>query len=406
MDRGSRKLLILYLAIFAALLLLPAIQILCKPFPVTEVNGMSLPSRPARPTWKTLLNESFQKKFEQWFTRGNGLWPWMVRLSNQLYFSGFGQISGGYNGSVLVGKGGFLFQPMYLKAFNRSKSAKRRELEAVVRDLRDVQQLLAARHVPLVFLVSPNAIGLYPELVPSQYRDPTRLMRKNSYDIVRPLLDQYGINYVNSFEYFQRRRDSLGFRVFEPTGSHLNDVGSCQETNLLLSKIEEISTKKFDHFPCEPVVWREPPAGAEIDLLEIANLLWPQTAWQPAPYVESKGRRDRREGRPRILLVGTSFLFAVQHQLEKHHVTSRAPLFFYYRQVRERSGDPFRTLTKARIDWPRDILSYDAIVLQANQASIGAVGYGFLTDALRQLRPERPAEAVPKQPRKKNKKKI
>ncbi|NLF25178.1 MAG: hypothetical protein GX589_05905 [Deltaproteobacteria bacterium] len=386
-ERRYRYLLRTFVVIFFLLLALPLAQIYLHPFPKATVpHGLHPPPSKPRFTWQGFFNERFQRKFEGWFSKGNGLWGHFVRASNQINYSLFNQVSTHYSSTILAGNKGYFFQPMYLPSFNRIKQKRHRNFVKPVRTLRRFQDLLAERGKTVVSLISTNMLALYPDVVPSYYTDPTRLSRKNVYEIIRPLYDEYGINYVDGHEQLSALVPSADLRFFEPTASHWNSVGSCLVTSRLVDRIAELMGKKLVNFACEPYILSYPPRGWDLDLVRIANLVFPERTYVPAPYVEPRTLASGGEYKPKILFVGSSFLFAVLTHLEKHEVTDHFTYYFYYRQVRDSEHRRFRTLRRDKINWERDIFSHDVIVFERNMASIHDMGFSFVKDAIRELR--------------------
>jgi hypothetical protein len=384
-QQAAKMMLFVYVGIFVLLLLTPLIQLAFRPFPGRSVNGVAVPENFPTLRVKSFLKESFQKGAEDWFLKKNGLWGLLVRANNQLNYSLFGQVSTSYTTTILVGKDKHLFQPMYLPVYNRSKKVNPVKLETRAKKVKLLQDLLAARGVALVILVSTDLISLYPELVPAQYSDPTRLTRKNSYEIMRPLLDNYQINYVDGHEFLQDRKTTSPIEFFEPTGSHWNSVASCMVTNNLVEKMQQLTNKKLVRFACEPYSFCDPPREADLDLVQIANLLYPSTIYRPSPVVEPQPIASGAEYKPKLLFVGTSFVFSVIGHLKRNAVTEQNSYYFYYRKVQDPITGGFTDLPRDSINWEETVLANDVIVLEINQAGIGNVGFGFLDDAIENI---------------------
>ena len=106
---------------------------------------------------------------------------------------------------------------------------------------------------------------------------------------------------------------------------------------------------------------------------------------------ESLGVRDQNVGfsdgyKPRVLLIGTSFLFDVQKQLERFNLTNEAKLLFYFKSIRSNSEAKLRGLKKT--SYTKDELQkYDLIVLETNQSKVSSMGNGFIRKALKDLSP-------------------
>lgn len=387
-SRRSRSLSIACLTLLFLMLLIPAMQIAWRPLPAWPLDGLGAPDAPPAFSWQGVTKETFQKGFEQWFMKGNALWSWLVRINNQANFSLFNQVNGTYNAPIIVGREGHFLQPTYFNSFNRLKTPKRRQLEKRVRQLKKLQDLLAERGIPLIVLVSTHALELYPELVPADFTDPTRLSRRNSYEKMRPLLDEAGVNVFDAHQYLSGLKQSSPVRFFEPTGSHWNDVAACLVTQQLLQKLGSLIHKQLLTFACAPYEFRYPPASAERDLVAIANLLFPNATYRPAPYAPVDTTPQPGAYRPKLLFVGTSFNFAIMDQLEKRQAAEDVNLYFYYRQLRNHSGK-FLGFDRFGINWEKSVFSNDAIVLESHTAGLGAVGYAFVSDALAQLQKEK-----------------
>jgi hypothetical protein len=122
-----------------------------------------------------------------------------------------------------------------------------------------------------------------------------------------------------------------------------------------------------------------PPKGPELDLVEIANLLEPEKLYRAAPYLTNHPHPTLRKPR-KILMIGTSFLFGLERQLLQHGIADSTTLLFYFRQSRQSGQGNFRAYKSKSLS-AQEILSYDAIIVDANVAGPGILGYGFLSHA-------------------------
>lgn len=389
MDLKIKK---VFLIIVAALLLLPSIQMILGVVPKTGLHGVAIPATYPRISKKGFISEGYQKRMTDYLMKGSTLWPWMVKINNQLFYSIFNQISAHQNGSIICANDGTFFQPMYLTAFNREKPFNEAKLGGIPADVKKLQDIFKAKGVPLVVLISPNRIALEPHLVPESRIDPTRLTRINSYDVLPERFKTLGVNYVDMYDYFLKQSnpgfidingENAKLPVFLPTASHWNEVGSCLAVNEVFKKINSVKGINSQHIACEDYEMINPPNDADLDLLEIGNLLFPERTIIPGPVVRKPISIENNSKKPKILLIGTSFLFAIQKQLEKAELVEEAPLLFYYRQKRNNSSQRFHNIRKNKKNfWEEYLLSFDAIILETNQASIGKVGHGFVKEAL------------------------
>lgn len=263
---------------------------------------------------------------------------------------------------------------MYLKAFNRSLPLNRREYEDGFKELRAAQEILAGHGIPLIFILNPNVLMLYPEVLPEKYK--ARREGSNGYDWALELIKNHSIVAVDTYSYLREAQPRFPIRFFEPTGSHWNEIGSC----LAVEKVGELLSRSWNEpLPnpeCHAYEMRFPPAPAELDLVKIANLLRPRDTFQPGAYLKSFPVASLEKPR-RVLLVGTSFLFGLERQLLRRKIAKSTTLLFYYRQIRRNGKGPFKELDRTKIT--REVLlSYDAIIVDANVSNPVGVGYGFL----------------------------
>jgi len=383
------KKIILSLVVF--LLLLPGMQLVLGVLTRTSLHGIAIPTSPKFDK-KGFVSEKYQKRTTDYLMRGSTLWPWMVKINNQLFYSIFNQISAHSNGSIVCAKDGTFFQPMYFTAFNREKPYVASKLGGIPADVKRLQDIFESKGVPLLVLISPNRIALQPELVPESKIDPTRLTRPNSYDALGGEFDRAGVNFVDMYSYFLKQSkpgyidingEKAKLPVFLPTASHWNEVGSCLAVNEVMKKLNTIKGTDYPQIKCDEYELLNPPPDADLDLIEIGNLLLPKRNIIPGPKVkENLTNPNSNTKKPRILLIGTSFLFAIQKHLEESHLAEEAPLLFYYRQQRKNSDQHFHNIRKKKTYWDEYILGFDAVVLETNQASIGKIGHGFVKEAL------------------------
>lgn len=372
MKRPSR-IQVFTLAMVAFMLSLPMVT-LVLPIPRTHVTGM--PSSAQFPRWslKAAKAGRFQRGFAVWALKGHPLWGWTVKITNELVYRLTGELSLDYSTSVQGGREGYFWQPMYLKSFNRALPINHREFEDVFRSLRSAQDKLAAHGIPLVFVINPNVLMLYPEILPEKYQ--AIQSRVGGYDVARDLIAKHSVVHVDAYSYLKDLRKTLPIRFFEPTGSHWNEIGSCFAVERLGEILGRAWGEEFPKPECDKYEVRFPPASADKDLIRVANLLRPQGAMKPGPHLTSFPPASLKKPR-RVLLVGTSFLFGLEMQLLRRKIANSTTLLFYYHRLRRDGKGPFKDLDRKKIT--RDVLlSYDAIIVDANVANPSSIRLAFI----------------------------
>jgi hypothetical protein len=351
------------------------------------------------PNWslKEARSGKYQARWASWALKNHPFWSWSVKATNELVYRLTGEVSLDYGTSIQGGNDGYLWQPMYLRAFNRALPADAAEYDRAFKNLASAQQKLAERGIPLIFVINPNILMLYPELLPEKYK--AIRSEQSGYELAQRYIEQYKPTAVDTFHYLQSVQSQFSIKFFEPTGSHWNDIGSCLAARKVGELLSQAWREEIPDPRCESYQMEFPPRPHERDLVKIANLLHPEELFRPAPYVTSTPKAKLSKNR-RVLLVGTSFLFGLEHQLLRRSVASSTTLLFYNRQLRRDGKGPFRPLDRSKIT--RDtLLSYDAIIVDANVSNPIGMGYGFINTINKLLSspaPEPPRKKLKKQP--------
>lgn len=384
LKNKKQKLNLFFLMLLGAFLCFPLLVKKFKFIPNTKLTGIANVQPHQKLSIKNLMRNDFQKSYENYFMKSNPLWGYLVKINNQISYNIFNQITFSYGPEALIGLDKSLFQPMYLNSFNRQYTPDNFLLIKKANKLKKLENLLHKKGVKLLVVVNPNNIAMYPEIVPSQFIDNTRLSRENSYEIMKKHLSDLNIPLVDNYELLMKMKNKVNFKFFEPTGSHLNDIGACIGTNNLIKHInKQLPSKHIKSFHCFPIVEKFPPKNEDTDLLKVSNLLFPNMLLRPGHYTPT-AKKLYKEPPLKLLFVGTSFNFATQSQLFKRNI-AKSKLYFYYRTLRSDRGT-FHILDKKKIDWENDVFKNDVIILESNYSGLGGVGYSFISDAIIKLK--------------------
>lgn len=336
--------------------------------------------------WKSVKRGKYQAAWEVWATRDHPLWSWSIALTNEMIFRLTGELSLDYGTSIQGGVDGYLWQPMYLKSFNGSREPQEARISETFFQLARAQKLLAKHNIPLIGVINPNILHLYPDLIPDKYKSVRP--GKKDYDITRDEIEKSGAEVVDAFAYLKGAQPTYPVRFFEPTGSHWNDIATCLAVKALSPKLASSWKEEIPEPHCERYSLEDPPRPTELDLVAIANLLYPSSLARPAPYVTTPVQANLKKPR-KILLVGTSFLFGLEKELLRRKIADSTTLLFYFRQLRKDGRGGFHGLDRRKVT--KDfILSYDAIIVDANVSGPGSMGRGLLPVLIEALAPTVP----------------
>ncbi|MFM1847388.1 MAG: hypothetical protein RL417_862 [Pseudomonadota bacterium] len=380
-----RSLKVAFLSIVGAFLFFPLGNDLLNLVPEDPPHGMAGAAPPRPFSIEGFYKRTWQRSLEPRAKRDSGLWTPLTLIANDLYSRLFGQIAAFPNGNVMQGNARHLIQGAHLPAMNRRKPKKLKELPARIERLKELQDRLKARGKNLIVLVSPNVTEIYPEVVPEIYLDPTRHTRPHPFERLKVLLDKHGITYIDTAETLRQAKAAGAPKLFPPSGSHWNDLGSCLALKAANEKLKSVGGPALRGFTCDDVRFESPPRDKDRDLVKIANVLTPERFEEPTPYVNISYTEPPPPVQPTALLVGTSYLFALVDHLYEWDLAKDSRLYFYFKQWRKGGERKFYIVRPERLDWS-ELLSRDIIVVNVGIGKPTAIGYGFIEAALQWLR--------------------
>jgi hypothetical protein len=140
-------------------MLLPLFSLIVT-LPRTKLEGVSMEAPWPALSIEEMKQGKVQKKVERWAERSHPLWAWAVRLTNEAVFRLTGEVSLDYGTTIQGGNEGFLWQPMYLRAFNRSKRPPYKEIRDAYTSYRRAHAFFQSKGIPLLAVINPNLLAL------------------------------------------------------------------------------------------------------------------------------------------------------------------------------------------------------------------------------------------------------
>lgn len=372
-----------FTVLFLIGLSLPLIQNVFEIFPRKSVSGFSNPIKPT-PNISSILDFSFQKEYEQWFHRKHGFWGYLVRLNNQLNFELFGQISSGYKASVLLGKDDFLFEQVYLASFNHL-IFEDSKIDLIAEKLSKLADLLHKRGKHLVLTISASKIELHPEYVQEKFIIDGREIRQSEYEKFIRKLSNSKVKIVDSYQDFKNDYSPFRLKYYNKSGAHWNELGACINSSKIISSLSKSLNKELQNYSCDQLFKRPVPSDYDMDLVKIANL-WSENRYSlPVMAPKSKNIEIKNPYRPKVMIVGTSFVWALLKFFKKHHVFQDSNFYYYFkRKVNLRTGAESRLKPEFE-EWKTELDNCDALIFEINQSALQNVGFEFLDKAISYL---------------------
>ncbi len=137
---------------------------------------------------------------------------------------------------------------------------------------------------------------------------------------------------------------------------------------------------------CDAYVMKEVPMPKDLDLLDLANVWFPESYYEPTPYILPQQPLSHLpdEKKPVVQLVGTSYLMAFYKHLKDWELTRGIVQYFYFRMFRTEENRKFNTLHKKNLKW-KDILDRDIIIVNIGMSNLSGLGNGFVEESVKHL---------------------
>ncbi len=344
-----------------------------------KLKGATTP--PPAPEWSlaALRSGKTMQAVAAWFDAHIGLRSFWVRLDNQIDYAVFGQLVKRGDGTRLIhSPGGWFFEKQYLDfAISKSLVAEdeyRRRIER----MRRVEEKLARRGIPLLYVVAPSKVEVYPEHVPAElFRKGRPEQTTTGYEVASPLLRNSGLSYIDGPARYSRWKQEGVPDLFARSGTHWSYQSALrvwEEIRASLNPRLKHPIPAFAELPSRP----GRPRGNDRDLLDLANLLWARPYEHMLPKPVLRAQQEVPESQlPRILWVHDSFGWVLIEQLYDAKAGRPSDSLYYFATQMKIPGGVATDTKIAEIDWPTFLRDYDAVVLVWTEIAFEFDGCGF-----------------------------
>ena len=218
------KLSIVYICLFFALCLIPALGMaVFGPAPL--LANESAPRTPAFLNRDGTVNTGVFTDVSDYVETRFAFRPWLVSARSFLYEK---LLHSSAEPQVVLGREGELFYSSTLDDYT-GNSLSDTELRQIAAHLKSVQDALEARGIRFMFTVAPNKNSLIPDAMPGRF--PENLSASNYRRLV-PLLQEYGVNTADLHTPLAGRED-----LYCRTDSHWTAEGAALAADTLLAAL-------------------------------------------------------------------------------------------------------------------------------------------------------------------------
>jgi hypothetical protein len=332
------------------------------------LRGMQQVTRPEF-SLERLMSGVYQKDVEASLNRRLPFRAAIVRATNQLYYSAFSK-SYMYLGNLVVGRDQQWYERAYLDRYCNPlrKEFDRGEFDRWRAGIEALATFFEQRGQAFVYLITPSKAAYFPEKIPTAFGcvpDPPR----PDYKLAVESLQASTLHYVDASRLIVEAKGRYPVDLFPRGGTHFTDLGAAMVSRVLVFEMSRTSRVALPDLRYSYVVARS-PEGTDVDLLETANLMWPDRQYDVPKIVVEKGAVVGGR-RLKLAIVGGSFLWQIMDILGASEIFGQIDYFYYFKLGHHRF--PRTMLPDVDENDPRtygDLFAADIVLLEENEANI------------------------------------
>ncbi len=271
MNRIAR---ICYLLLFAAAMALPCLTFFGVKETWRRLYGWeSIPDAP-KFTWAGFADRSFQNVFAERFAKT--FIPRTLFFVNAMQLHdwvNFGQFHYGYNGTLIEGRNGVLFEKPYIDFHLRhDRATPKAKYDRALSKLREIDAYCKSIGAEFVFISMPDKPQVYPEYLP---RWLGWFWDYSEYDVQKDLTDYlnaHGVKAVDGSAVFREAKVKRSEWLYPPGGTHLTCVGTAMAAEAIIRRVNEGGRIKLNSNPLLKGVETDVNWSVDNDISELLNI--------------------------------------------------------------------------------------------------------------------------------------
>jgi len=334
------------------------------------------------------FNGSFQASIKNWYDQDLGLKSYLVKTDNEINYLLFNEIHQKTSSKIIIGKEDYLYEDNYIKSYIGRDYKDTKILEERIKNLKIIQDLLRERKIAFVFLIAPSKASFYPEYIPPEliYKtiDPDPA---TNYNRIIPILDKENINYIDGRDFLLNKKYSSQYPLFSKSGTHWTRYGSCLMTNEIMKEASNQLHEELILINCDDVMISPEPKFEDRDLADLANL-WSDNSFLQELAYPKKSVSEEFLNDVSLLQIGDSFSWGILNNLKKGKIVKDYNFYYYFNSDYDYQDNVF-DINKNLEVLRESILEKQIVVIEANEASLKDVGFGFIDAGIEALKADK-----------------
>ena len=367
----------LFLFVFACLCL-PLVQQAVPFFESKPLRGYFTIAADTSFSWSGWLEGTYQHKKEAYLNDHAGFRPDLIRIKDQLDYSLYNRLD--YSGAV-PGKKNCLYFNDYILAYTGVDYSGDSVISAKMIRLRALQDTFARMGKSLVLVFSPNKAFYYADYLPDNRK---AIGAPTNYQSYLRIGDSLDIHQIDFNAWFMGMRKTSKELLMSKAGTHWTVYGAILAGDSLVRYVERARGVHIPHATWSKTEHLYGARQTDDDIEKSANLLFP-LANERYCYPLLKYPDDTTAKKPRVILIGDSFVFTLLTNGLPQHSFKDWQFWFYFDRInndRTPIGCGEENPLIENYNWQGAIDSTDCIVLMYTSINLSygrnELGSGFI----------------------------
>lgn len=297
LSRMKKRYTHLFLFLFAVLASLPLFQQVFHPFKLAGLQGVYDAGTKPEFTFDSWFKGTYQKQSDFYLKNNTAFNGELVRLRNQVDYSGFGNI----NTILTLGKDNYIFDPNYIYAREGSDLLSDSIRQYYAQLIADDMVFLDSLKVPVLFCIAPNKANFYSGYLPEK----SIASRNTNQHYFKNMLLANGISVIDFDSLFEIQKATSPYLLVPKYGAHWSTYGASVAADSLLRVVKKITKKETAFFTVSGMEVLSKPKFSDDDYLGSLNMMikWKSPAMAYPKLVFKEGYK------PNALIISDSFMW-------------------------------------------------------------------------------------------------
>ena len=315
------------------------------------------------------LTGDYQEQFEKARRNQSPIAPFIVRHRNQLLRDVFGD-SGAPR--VVYGENDYFYSIEYCQAFAGMDYIGRAAIEARVRQLQRIQELLGPEGPKLLVLLPPGKPRVLPENLPPFFRE--RQADSTNWRVFSELLATSGVPFMN-FDFLIHPEEGFPYPIYPQFGLHWNYYGATIAADSMRQKAGQLLGVELPVMNYQQSIrLSDSLMSTDKELLYGANIMRKPPV-RPMPYPTIEYQQDSLTFQPNALIIGDSYYkIWYEYGIQRGLFGPASSFWYYYGTIYPpQAGQHAQSLPILEETKRRDI-----ILLPHAEINLNNFGFGYL----------------------------